>query len=90
MLRALSSDPLHKFDDPCIVPDIIEHCMNCFFFQEKRHQDRALAMYKQVLRNDPRNIYAANGIGAVLAHKGYIREARDIFAQVLSKCRTFL
>lgn len=50
--------------------------------KEKRHQDRALAMYKQVLRCDPRNIWAANGIGAVLAHKGYISEARDIFAQV--------
>lgn len=31
--------------------------------QEKRHQDRALAIYKQVLRNDPKNLYAANGIG---------------------------
>ncbi|KAF7992065.1 hypothetical protein HCN44_001390 [Aphidius gifuensis] len=50
--------------------------------REKRHQDRALAMYKQVLRNDPKNIWAANGIGAVLAHKGCINEARDIFAQV--------
>ncbi|PSN41501.1 RNA polymerase-associated protein CTR9 [Blattella germanica] len=48
--------------------------------REKRHQDRALAMYKQVLRNDPRNIWAANGI--VLAHKGCVNEARDIFAQV--------
>ncbi|XP_078725222.1 RNA polymerase-associated protein CTR9 homolog isoform X1 [Lampetra fluviatilis] len=50
--------------------------------KEKRHQDRALAIYKQVLRNDPKNLYAANGIGAVLAHKGCIREARDVFAQV--------
>jgi len=50
--------------------------------KEKRHQDRALGMYKQVLRNDPKNIWAANGIGSVLAHKGYINEARDIFAQV--------
>uniref|UniRef100_H3CVE8 RNA polymerase-associated protein CTR9 homolog n=1 Tax=Tetraodon nigroviridis TaxID=99883 RepID=H3CVE8_TETNG len=50
--------------------------------KEKRHQDRALAIYKQVLRNDPKNLYAANGIGAVLAHKGYYREARDVFAQV--------
>ncbi|NXX52049.1 CTR9 protein, partial [Scopus umbretta] len=31
--------------------------------KEKRHQDRALAIYKQVLRNDPKNLYAANGIG---------------------------
>lgn len=37
---------------------------------------------KQVLRNDPKNIWAANGIGAVLAHKGCVNEARDIFAQV--------
>lgn len=50
--------------------------------KEGKHQERALAMYKQVLRNDPKNIWAANGIGAVLAHKGYINEARDIFAQV--------
>lgn len=48
----------------------------------KRHQDRALVMYKTVLRQDDKNIYAANGIGAVLAHRGYIREARDIFSQV--------
>lgn len=31
--------------------------------KEKRHQERAIAMFKQVLRIDPRNIYAANGIG---------------------------
>nr|XP_042900855.1 RNA polymerase-associated protein CTR9 homolog isoform X3 [Parasteatoda tepidariorum] len=50
--------------------------------KEKRHQDRALNMYTGVLKIDPRNIWAANGIGAVLAHKGYITEARDCFAQV--------
>ncbi|KAL4224746.1 protein required for normal CLN1 and CLN2 G1 cyclin expression [Mactra antiquata] len=50
--------------------------------KQKRHQDRALAMYKQVLRNDDRNIWAANGVGCVLAHKGCINEARDVFAQV--------
>ena len=42
-------------------------------------------MYKSVLRNDQRNIWASNGIGAVLAHKGCIQEARDIFAQVIKK-----
>lgn len=50
--------------------------------REKRHQERALSMFKQVLKIDPRNIWAANGIGAVLAHKGAVNEARDIFAQV--------
>ncbi|XP_013407912.1 RNA polymerase-associated protein CTR9 homolog, partial [Lingula anatina] len=50
--------------------------------KEKRHQDRAFAMYKAVLRNDSKNIWAANGIGCVLAHKQCINEARDVFAQV--------
>jgi len=50
--------------------------------KEKKYQERALTMYKQVLRNDPRNIWATNGIGAVLAHKGYVTEARVIFAEV--------
>lgn len=35
-----------------------------------------------MLRADPKNIWATNGIGCVLAHKNYINEARDIFAQV--------
>ena len=34
--------------------------------KEKRHQERAISMFKQVLRTDPRNIYAANGIGKSL------------------------
>ncbi len=49
---------------------------------EKRHPGRVLAMYKQVLRNDGRNLFAANEIGAILAMKGYIRESRDLFSQV--------
>lgn len=31
--------------------------------REKVYQDRALTMYNKVLRSDPRNIWAANGIG---------------------------
>ncbi|EDW69381.1 RNA polymerase-associated protein CTR9 homolog [Drosophila virilis] len=50
--------------------------------KERKHQEKALAIFKQVLRTDPRNIWATNGIGAVLAHKGCVIEARDIFAQV--------
>ena len=50
--------------------------------REKRHEQRALAFYKQVLKIDPRNIWGANGVGCVLAHKGLLTEARDIFAQV--------
>lgn len=50
--------------------------------KEKRHQERALSLFKQVLRVDAKNIWAANGIGCVLAYKNYIPEARDVFAQV--------
>lgn len=42
---------------------LVEFSSNSSFLQEKRHQDRALAIYKQVLRNDAKNLYAANGIG---------------------------
>jgi RNA polymerase-associated protein CTR9 len=35
-----------------------------------------------VLKLRPHNIWAANGIGCVLAHKGNILDARDIFSQV--------
>lgn len=57
--------------------------------REKRHQDRALSLYKTVLRQDSKNIWAANGIGAVLAHKGYVIEARDVFAQVRESTADF-
>lgn len=50
--------------------------------KEKRHEQHSLSQYKQVLKIDPRNIWAANGVGCVLAHKGMLNEARDIFAQV--------
>ena len=36
--------------------------------REKVYQDRALSMYHKVLKNDPRNIWATNGIGK---HKLY-------------------
>lgn len=32
--------------------------------REKVLQDRALSMYTKVLKSDPRNIWAANGVGA--------------------------
>lgn len=51
-------------------------------FKEKRHQERALSIFKSVLRADGRNIWAANGIACILAHKGHLSEARDIFSDV--------
>lgn len=47
-----------------VIQQVIEGPRSpCCLHQEKRHQDRALAIYKQVLRNDSKNLYAANGIG---------------------------
>ena len=57
--------------------------------KERRHQDRAIQMYRQALKIDPKNIYAANGIGCVLAHKGYTNEARDVFSQVRESTADF-
>ncbi|UXI19272.1 hypothetical protein NH340_JMT05215 [Sarcoptes scabiei] len=57
--------------------------------KEHRHQDRSIQMYRQALKIDPKNIYAANGIGCVLAHKGYINEARDVFSQVRESTADF-
>lgn len=50
--------------------------------KDKQCLQMALKTFTEVNRLDPKNIWAANGIGAVLAHKGYFIESRDIFAQV--------
>lgn len=50
--------------------------------KRKRHQDRALQAYCRVLKQDNRNIYAANGIGCVLAYQGRIDHARAAFLLV--------
>ncbi|ETN86737.1 hypothetical protein NECAME_16162, partial [Necator americanus] len=44
--------------------------------------DRALQMFGKALKIEPKNIWAANGIGCVLASKAMWQDARDIFAQV--------
>lgn len=46
------------------------------------YRSRALLFFKSALKHDPKNIYAANGIGCVFAVKGMYNEARDIFSQV--------
>uniref|UniRef100_A0A914MTH3 Uncharacterized protein n=1 Tax=Meloidogyne incognita TaxID=6306 RepID=A0A914MTH3_MELIC len=46
------------------------------------YRDRALSYYTRVIKLRPHNIWAANGVGCVLAHKGAFLDARDIFSQV--------
>ncbi len=44
-------------------------------------------MHVQVLVQKPNNMYAANGLGVVLAEKGLFDVAKDIFTQVRSISR---
>ena len=43
---------------------------------------RAFEAYKDVLKASPANVFAANGLGAVLAEQGRLDHARDVFALV--------
>ncbi|KAL0484227.1 RNA polymerase-associated protein CTR9 [Acrasis kona] len=47
-----------------------------------RHLQYASAQFERVLQIDKNNIYAALGLGAVLAERGYTNEAKDIFTKV--------
>eukprot|EP00761_Pharyngomonas_kirbyi_P013287 gb/GECH01013314.1/.p1 GENE.gb/GECH01013314.1/~~gb/GECH01013314.1/.p1 ORF type:complete len:989 (+),score=344.47 gb/GECH01013314.1/:1-2967(+) len=38
--------------------------------------------FERVLDKDKRNVYAAHGLGAILAEKGYVEEAQEIFRRV--------
>ncbi|MEN2495775.1 MAG: protein required for normal CLN1 and CLN2 G1 cyclin expression [Marteilia pararefringens] len=55
----------------------------------KRHLNRAMGYYRQVLNLDKCNAWASNGIGAVLAHKRLFNEAREVFSQVKEVCNDF-
>jgi hypothetical protein len=44
--------------------------------------EKAGKYYRSVLLKDARSIYAANGLGVVLAHKSRFGEAKDVFAEV--------
>eukprot|EP01134_Creolimax_fragrantissima_P001688 CFRG1688T1 len=50
--------------------------------KHKYYLDASLAIYTKALTADSRNVYAANGIGCVLAEKGFLNDARQIFVQV--------
>ncbi len=43
---------------------------------------QALDQFLSVLKTDPCNVYAANGLGAVLAELSRLDEAREIFTEV--------
>jgi len=47
-----------------------------------KHLQYASDYYKRILGKDPLNAYAANGIGTVLAEKGEIFKAKEVFNRV--------
>ncbi|GAX09979.1 RNA polymerase-associated protein CTR9 [Fistulifera solaris] len=47
-----------------------------------KHLQYASDYYKRILLKDPLNAYAANGLGTVLAEKGEIFKAKEIFGRV--------
>ena len=47
-----------------------------------KHLLRASDMYKSILKKDKANAYAANGIGTVLAEKGELFKAKEVFNRV--------
>jgi RNA polymerase-associated protein CTR9 len=44
--------------------------------------ERALALYSKALARAPGNMYAANGVGAILAERGRLHEAASVFMSV--------
>jgi len=47
-----------------------------------KHLNYASDWYKRILNKDTANAYAANGLGTILAEKGELAKARDIFTRV--------
>lgn len=46
------------------------------------HLAHAMGLFRRALERDPGNLFAANGIGCVLAEAGRLSEAKDIFLRV--------
>jgi RNA polymerase-associated protein CTR9 len=49
---------------------------------KEENRRRAAEWFCSVLKHDPHNVYAANGLGAVLAKEQFALEAKEAFAQV--------
>ncbi|XP_017958565.1 RNA polymerase-associated protein CTR9 homolog [Drosophila navojoa] len=49
----------------------------------RKHQERALQLFAKGLQENKRNLWAANGIGVVLCHFGYLSDAETIFKMIV-------
>ncbi|CAM9217141.1 unnamed protein product [Discosporangium mesarthrocarpum] len=48
----------------------------------EKHLQHAANFYQEVLKEDDANAYSANGLGMVLAEKGMLDQAKEVFARV--------
>ena len=48
----------------------------------EKHIGYARQYYMKVLKLQPYNLYAANGVGIILAERRFLEEAKEIFVQV--------
>eukprot|EP00638_Chattonella_subsalsa_P008943 CAMPEP_0117751552 /NCGR_PEP_ID=MMETSP0947-20121206/11048_1 /TAXON_ID=44440 /ORGANISM="Chattonella subsalsa, Strain CCMP2191" /LENGTH=1322 /DNA_ID=CAMNT_0005569965 /DNA_START=191 /DNA_END=4159 /DNA_ORIENTATION=- len=48
----------------------------------EKHLTHAADFYRRILGVDANNLYASNGLGTVLAEKGLLNQAKDVFARV--------
>ncbi|EDW73683.2 uncharacterized protein Dwil_GK19554 [Drosophila willistoni] len=53
----------------------------------KRHQEKALQLFRRALEQNPRNLWAANGIGAALCAGGLLNEGEAVFKQILESSK---
>jgi RNA polymerase-associated protein CTR9 len=55
-----------------------------------KYMKRSQEYYRHVLEREPYNMFAANGLGMVLAERGFLHEAKDVFTQVSFRSVQFL
>ncbi|XP_068146742.1 RNA polymerase-associated protein CTR9 homolog [Drosophila tropicalis] len=53
----------------------------------KRHQEKAIQLFRRALEQNPRNLWAANGIGAALCSGGLLNEGEAVFKQILESSK---
>lgn len=58
--------------------ETVQKINDCFF--------KALQHFSAVLRKDEHNIYAANGVAAVLAEEGHLMQAKEVLTSVSDCC----
>lgn len=54
--------------------------------QHDKYKAHAVRFFDRALLVDPDNVYAANALGVLLADRGFLDDAREIFQRVCGRC----